>query len=45
MMQLLHDEHQPVGEMIKAQLAMPEIGLLDAKPLAATERHQTIALR
>jgi hypothetical protein len=45
MMQLLHDEHQLVGEMVKAQLAMPDSGLLDAKPMAATERRQTIALR
>jgi hypothetical protein len=45
MMQLLHDEHQLVGDMVRAQLAMPESGLLDAKPLAAIERHQTIALR
>ena len=45
MMQLLHDEHQLVGEMVRAQLAMPDSGLLDAKPMAATERRQTIALR
>jgi hypothetical protein len=45
MMQLLHDEHQLVGEMVKAQLAMADSGLLDAKPMAATERLQTIALR
>jgi hypothetical protein len=45
MMQLLHDEHQLVGEMVKAQLAMPDSGLLDAKPMAATERRQAIALR
>ncbi len=45
MMQLLHDEHQLVGEMVKAQLAMPASGLLDAKPMAATERRQAIALR
>ena len=45
MMQVLHDEHQLVGEMVKAQLAMPDSGLLDAKPMAATERRQTIALR
>ena len=44
MMQLLHDEHQLVGEMVRAQLAMPDSGFLDAKPIAATER-QTIALR
>ena len=45
MMQLLHDEHQLVGEMVKAHLAMPDSGLLDARPMAATERRQTIALR
>jgi hypothetical protein len=45
MMQLLHDEHQLVGEMVRAQLAMADSGLLDAKPMAATERRQTIALR
>ncbi len=45
MMQLLHDEHQLVGEMVRAQLAMPDSGFLDAKPIAATERRQTIALR
>ena len=38
MMQLLHDEHQLIGEMVKAQLAMPESGFLDSKPMAATER-------
>jgi len=45
MMQLLHDEHQLVGEMVKAQLAMADSGLLDAKPMAATQRRQSIALR
>jgi hypothetical protein len=45
MMQLLHDEHQLVGEMVKAQLAMADRGFLDSKPMAETERHQTIALR
>jgi hypothetical protein len=47
MMQLLHDEHQLIGEMIKAQLAMPDSGFLDSnnKPIAATERRQAIALR
>ena len=45
MMQLLHDEHQLVREMVKAQLAMPDSGLLDDKPMAATERRQTFALR
>ena len=44
-MQLLHDEHQLIGEMVKAQLAMPDSGFLDPKPIAATERRQTIALR
>ena len=44
MMQLLHDEHQLVGEMVKAQLAVAD-SILDAKPMAATERHQAIALR
>jgi hypothetical protein len=45
MMQLLHDEHQLIGEMVKAQLAMADGGLLDSKPMAATERRQAIALR
>jgi hypothetical protein len=45
MMQLLHDEHQLIGEMVKAQLAMPDSGFLDSKPIAATERRQAIALR
>ena len=45
MMQLLHYEHQLVGEMVKAQLAVADSGVLDAKPMAATERHQAIALR
>ena len=45
MMQLLHDEHQLVGEMVKAQLALSDSGFLDSKPMAATERLQTIALR
>jgi hypothetical protein len=45
MMQLLHDEHQLIGEMVKAQLAMPDSGFLDSKPIAATERRETIALR
>jgi hypothetical protein len=44
MMQLLHDEHQLIGEMVKAQLAMPDSGL-DSKPMAATDRRQAIALR
>ena len=29
MMQLLHDEHQLIGEMVKAQLAMADSGFLD----------------
>jgi len=45
MMQLLNEEHQLIGEMVKAQLAMPDSGLLDAKPTAATDRRQAIALR
>ncbi len=45
MMQLLHDEHQLIGEMVKALLAMPDSGFLDSKPMAATERRQAIALR
>jgi hypothetical protein len=45
MMQLLHDEHQLIGEMVKAQLAMADSGLLDSKPIAVTERRQAIALR
>jgi hypothetical protein len=45
MMQLLHDEHQLIGEMVKAQLATPDSGFLDSKPMAATERRQAIALR
>jgi len=45
MMQLLHDEHQLIGEMVKAQLAVPDSGFLDSKPMAAAERRQAIALR
>ena len=45
MMQLLHDEHQLVGEMVKAQLALSDSGFLDSKPMAAIERRQAIALR
>jgi hypothetical protein len=45
MMQLLHDEHQLIGDMVKAQLAIPNSGLLDSKPVAATEGPQAIALR
>jgi hypothetical protein len=40
---LLHDEHQLIAEMVKAQLAMADSGLLDPKP--ETERRQAIALR
>jgi hypothetical protein len=45
MMQLLDDEHQLIGEMVKAQLAMSDSGFLDSKPTAATERRQAIASR
>jgi hypothetical protein len=45
MMQLLHDEHELIGEMVRAQLAMPDSGFLDSKPIAAAERRQAIALR
>jgi hypothetical protein len=45
MMQLLRDEHQLIAEMVKAQLAMADSGLLDPKPIAETERRQAIALR
>jgi hypothetical protein len=45
MMQLLHDEHQLMGETVKAQLAMPDSRFLESKPIAATERRQAIALR
>jgi len=45
MMQLLHDKHQLIGEMVKAQLTMADSAFLDSKPIAATERRQTIALR
>ena len=31
MMQLLHDEHQLIAEMVKAQLAMPDSGFLDSR--------------
>ena len=41
MMQVPHDEHQLIGEMVKAQLAMPDNGFT----IAATERRQAIALR
>ena len=44
MMQLLHDEHQLIGEMVKAQLAMPDSGFFDSKPMT-TERRQAFALR
>jgi hypothetical protein len=42
---VLHDEHQLIADMVKAQLAMPESGFLDSRPMAATERRQAIALR
>jgi len=45
MLQLLHDEHQLIGDMVKAQLAMPDSDFFDSKPIAATERRQAIALR
>jgi hypothetical protein len=45
MMQLLHDEHQLVGEMVKAQLAMADSGFLDSNQMTATERRQAIASR
>jgi hypothetical protein len=45
MMQLLHDEHQLVAEMVRAQLAMAESGFLDSNPMTATARRQAIALR
>jgi hypothetical protein len=45
MMQLLHDEHQLIGEMVKAQLAMSDSGLLDSKPMVAVKRRHAIALR
>jgi hypothetical protein len=45
MMQLLHDEHQLIGDMVKAQLAIPNSGFLDSKPVAGTEGSQAIALR
>jgi hypothetical protein len=45
MMQLLHDEHQLVGEMIKAQLAMADRDLRGPKPIAAAERRRIIASR
>ena len=45
MMQLLHDEHQLIGKMVEAQLAMPDSGFVDSRPIAVTERRQAIALR
>jgi hypothetical protein len=42
MMQLLHDEHQLIGDMVKAQLAMPDSGFFDSKPMAG---RQATALR
>jgi hypothetical protein len=44
-MQLLHDEHQLIADMVKAQLAMADSDFFDSKPIAATERRQAIALR
>ena len=44
-MQLLRDEHQLVGEMVKAQLAMADSGFLDPNPMTAPARRQTIASR
>lgn len=43
MMQLLHDEHRLIGEMIKAQLAMADRDSRGSKP--TTERQQIIASR
>ena len=45
MMQLLHDEHQLIADMVKAQLAMADGDFFDSKPIAATDRRQAIALR
>ena len=45
MMQLLRDEHQLVGEMVKAQLATADSGFLDPNPMTTTARSQAIALR
>jgi hypothetical protein len=45
MMQLLRDEHQLVGEMVKAQLATADSGFLDPNPMTTTVRSQAIALR
>ena len=45
MMQLLHDEHQLIAEMVQAQLARADSDFFDSKPIAATERRQAIALR
>ena len=45
MMQLLHDEHQLIGEMVKAQLAMADSRFLDPNPMTATARRQAIASR
>ena len=45
MMQLLHDEHQLIGEMVKAQLAMPDSGFLDSKPMARATPSDRVALK
>jgi hypothetical protein len=45
MMQLLQDEHRLIGEMLKAQLEMPDSSFLDSKPVAATGRRQATALK
>ncbi len=45
MMRLLHDEHQLVEEIVKAQFGMADSGLLDARQMAATEQRQSVALR
>jgi hypothetical protein len=45
MMQVLHDEHQLVGEMVNAQLATADSGFLDSNPMTATVPRQAIASR
>ena len=44
MMQLLHDEHDMVADMVRAQLALLDSGV-DSKPIATAERRVVIALR
>jgi hypothetical protein len=44
MMQLLHDEHDLVADMVRTQLALLDRGA-DSKPIAAAERRVVIALR